>query len=290
MSTTSVARFKNYFKDSNRALVPMNTSVLARAIRRNAVEMVHRARASHIGACLSIADMLAVLYGEVLHVRADRPDDPDRDRFILSKGHAAAALYAALAEVGFFSRSWLESYGQDGSPLAGHVAHHGVPGVEFSTGSLGHGLPVGCGIALASKRKGRPFRTFVLLGDGECDEGAIWEAALFASHHQLDGLTVLIDHNKYQGLGRVEDVLGLGDLREKWCAFGWAAKEVDGHDHHALRSCLHSLPFEPAKPSVVIAHTVKGKGVSFMEDELIWHYRSPSDEELAQALREVSAP
>ena len=268
----------------------MNTLVLAQAIRRNALNMVHRASSSHIGGCLSIADMLAVLYGQVLNVDAEQPDDPNRDRFILSKGHAAAALYAALAELGFFRNSWLEGYGQDGSPLAGHVSHHGVPGVEFSTGSLGHGLSVGCGTALSAKRSGPYFRSFVLLGDGECDEGAIWEASLFAAHHQLDNLTVLIDHNQYQGLDRVENVMRLGDLTEKWRAFGWSAKEVDGHDHQALRSCLQSLPFEQDKPSVLIAHTVKGKGVSFMEDELIWHYKSPSDEQLALALEEVSAP
>ncbi len=268
----------------------MDTLQLASKIRRHALEMVHRARSSHIGACLSIADLLAVLYADVLEIDADRPDDPARDRFILSKGHAAAALYAVLAETGFFPVGRLDSYGENGSPLAGHVSHHGVPGVEFSTGSLGHGLSLGCGTALAAKRAGEAFRSFVLLGDGECDEGAIWEAALFAAHHQLDNLTALIDHNGLQGFGKVDEVLALGDLAAKWREFGWSAVEVDGHDHRALRRALHSLPFKRDTPSVLVASTVKGKGVSFMEDELLWHYRSPDDEQFARAMSELTTP
>jgi transketolase len=250
--------------------------------------MVHRAHSSHIGSCLSIADLLAVLYGGVLYIDAAHPDAPDRDRFILSKGHAAAIYYAVLAERGFFPKSWLDSYGEDGSPLAGHVTKHGVPGVEFSTGSLGHGLSIGCGIALSAKRSGREFRTYVLLGDGECGEGSIWEAALFAAHHRLNNLVVLVDHNKLQGLDRVQEVLTLGDLGGKWAAFGWAVEYVDGHDHEALRAALLSAKSQPKKPTALIAHTIKGSGVSYMEDQLIWHYKSPDEQQLEQALQEVA--
>lgn len=267
----------------------MTTRALAQNIRRDALQMVHRARSSHIGACLSIADILAVLYGQILNVDPQAPDDPHRDRFILSKGHAAAAMYAALAEVGFFPVSQLETYGADGSPLAGHVSHHDVPGVEFSTGSLGHGLSLGCGVALSAKRTAASFRCFVVLGDGECGEGAIWEAALFAAHHQLDNLTIVVDHNKLQGLDRVDAVLTLGNLADKWRAFGCGVVEVDGHDHDELRQVFGNAPLEKDKPSVLVAHTIKGKGVSFMEDQLIWHYSSPDDEQLTQALAEVVA-
>jgi transketolase len=222
-------------------------------------------------------------------VDPQHPTDPHRDRFILSKGHAAAALYAVLAERGFFPKSWLETYGQNRSRLAGHVTRHGVPGVEFSTGSLGHGLSLGCGVALAAKRSGQSFHCFVLVGDGECEEGSIWEAAMFAAHHALDNLVVIVDHNRWQGLGTVDDVLSLGDLAGKWSAFGWQAKQVDGHDHLALdRELMASLEGR-GRPTAIVADTVKGKGVSFMEDELIWHYKSPDDAQLEQALREVSA-
>ena len=250
--------------------------------------MVHAARASHVGSCLSMMDMLAVLYGAgVIRVDPQRPDDPGRDRFILSKGHAAAALYACLAKVGFFPEEWLESYCQDGAHLGGHATHHGVPGVEFSTGSLGHGLGLGCGVALAGRGAPNPFRAFVMLSDGECDEGSTWEAALFAGHHRLSNLIALVDHNKIQSFGRVEDVLRLEPFADKWRAFGWEVREVDGHDHAGLAATLAQLPFAADKPSVLIGHTVKGKGVSFMEDRLLWHYRSPDAAELGRALREL---
>jgi transketolase len=250
--------------------------------------MVHRAGASHVGSCLSAADLLAALYGGILRVDPARPDWPDRDRFILSKGHAAAALYAALAESGFFAVADLESYSRDGSPLTGHVSHH-VPGVEFSTGALGHGLPVGCGMALAGQRGGRPYRVFVLLSDGELDEGSNWEAALFAAHHGLDNLVALVDYNKIQSFGRVEEVLGLEPLAGKWRAFNWAVREADGRDPEAVCRLLEAVPWEAGRPSVLIAHTVKGQGVSFMEDRLAWHYKSPTAEQLAQALTELGA-
>lgn len=263
---------------------------LALAVRRRALEMVYRAGASHIGASLSAADILAVLYARILRVDPARPAWPLRDRFIMSKGHAAAALYAVLAECGFFPLQWLETYCADGGRLAGHVTAHGVPGAEVSTGSLGHGLPMGCGMALAAIRSGKAWRVFVLLSDGECDEGSTWEAALFAAHHRLQNLVAIIDYNKLQGFGAVEDVLRLEPLAAKWQAFGWAARDCDGHDHGQLAYWLQQVPFEPHKPSVLVAHTVKGKGVGFMENQLAWHYRSPDAAQLAAALAELDAP
>ena len=251
--------------------------------------MVARANASHIGGALSMADLLAVLYGEVLRVRAEEPRWPERDRFILSKGHSCTALYAALALRGFFPEEELKTYGRDGARLMAHISHK-VPGVEFSTGSLGHGLPFGCGKALAAKRLGQPWRVFVMLSDGELDEGSNWEAILFAPQHRLDNLTAIVDYNKIQSLGSVSEVLELGPLAEKFRAFRWAVREIDGHNHGEIRAALGALPWEPGRPNCLIAHTVKGKGVSFMENKLLWHYRSPNAEQLQQALRELSTP
>lgn len=261
-----------------------DAAALARDIRCHALRMVHRANASHIATCLSMADLLAVLYGRVLRIDASRPDDPTRDRFILSKGHGAAGLYAALALCGFFPVEQLETYCADGSALAGHATHHGVPGVEVSTGSLGHGLPIGCGMALAGKREGAAYRTFVLMSDGECDEGSVWEAALFAGHHKLDNLVAIIDYNKIQSFGTVKQVLDLEPFADKWRAFGWFVLEVDGHDVHAIEQALDVLPPEHNRPTCIIAHTVKGKGVPLMEDKLLWHYRPPNAEQLEAAL------
>jgi transketolase len=265
---------------------PTHTRDLARRVRAHAVRMVAAARASHIGSCLSIADMLAVLYGGFLRVAPGTRDAPDRDRLILSKGHAAAVLYAVLAERGFIQVEELATYCQEGSRLAGHASHH-VPGVELSTGSLGHGLSVGCGIALAGKRDGQPYRVVVIVSDGECDEGSIWEAALFAPHHELDNLIVLVDFNRIQSFGRVEDVLRLEPFPSKWESFGWGVRRVDGHDHDALAKALADAPLVPGRPTVIVADTVKGKGVTFMEDKLEWHYRSPSSEQLELALKEL---
>jgi transketolase len=267
-------------------LLETDVSGLARNIRTHALRMTHRSRASHIGGCLSIADMLAVLYGRVLRVDPSNPEWPDRDRLILSKGHSAAALYAVLAEKGLFPRSWLDHYCEDGSSLIGHVSHH-VPGVEVSTGSLGHGLSIACGMALAAKRDGIKARTFVILSDGELDEGSNWEAILFAAHHKLGHLCAIVDYNKIQSFGAVKDVINLDPLADKWRVFGWGVKEIDGHDLAAIENALRQTPFDAGRPSAVIAHTVKGKGISFMEGRLEWHYKSPNDEQLAQALREL---
>lgn len=235
-----------------------------------------------------MADILAVLYTRILRVDPADPRLAGRDRFVLSKGHAAAMLYATLAECGFFSLSELDTYCRDGSIFTGHVSH-AVPGVEVSTGSLGHGLPIAIGMALAVRSAGRGARVFCLLSDGECDEGSNWEGIMFAPHHKLDNLCVIVDFNKIQSFGSVAEVLNLDPFAEKWRSFGWHVEEIDGHDLIALERVLGALPGHPDKPTVVIAHTVKGKGVSFMENKLEWHYRSPSDELLVQALAEVSA-
>ncbi len=251
----------------------MNSRQLAWRIRRHAVEMTHRSGGSHIGSILSAADIVAVLYGGALRVDPKQPDAPDRDRFVLSKGHAAAAVYAALAERGFFPLPALLTYDQNGSMLSGHITHR-VPGVDFSAGSLGHGLSAAAGMAYALQRDGRPARTFALLGDGECDEGAVWEAALFAAHHGLSGLTAIVDHNGLQSMDFCEKTLRLSDLAAKWRAFGWRTLKIDGHDHDALQRALAPAEGE-TRPTAVIARTVKGKGVPFMENDILWHYRCP---------------
>lgn len=263
-----------------------DTQNLARQIRAKAIKMVVAAKASHIGGALSMADLLAVLYGEILQVRPDDPRWPERDRFILSKGHSCTSLYATLALRGFFPLEELQTYGQDGSRLMAHISHK-VPGVEFSTGSLGHGLPFGCGKALAARRQKESWRTFVMLSDGELDEGSNWEAILFAPQHRLDNLVAIVDYNKIQSLGIVSEVLELGPLADKFRAFRWAVREIDGHNHEEIRAALESVPWEPGKPNCLIAHTIKGKGVSFMEDKLLWHYKSPDAAQLQQALGEL---
>ena len=264
----------------------VDATALARNIRAGALRMVAAAKASHIGTCLSMADILAVLYADVLRYDAENPDWPERDRFILSKGHGAAILYAVLAESGFFDVDLLGEYCADGSSLMGHASHK-VPGVEVSTGSLGHGLTIGTGIALAGKRGGHDYRTFVLTGDGELDEGSNWEAMLFAATHELDRLVLVIDRNGLQGFGESEAVLRLEPLGGKLEAFGWAVAHVNGHDVDALRAALSADARFPGKPLAVIADTVKGKGVSYMEGKLEWHYRSPNPEQLAAALAEL---
>jgi len=261
------------------------SSALATAIRAHALRMCNHAGSSHIGTCLSMADLLAVLYGGVLKHDPTKPRWSERDWFLLSKGHGAAALYAVLAERGYFPVKDLEAYGDAGSKLLGHASHH-VPGVELSTGSLGHALPVACGVALAAKRDKKPHRVFVLMSDGELDEGSNWEAILFAPHHKLDNLCVLIDYNKIQSFGTVAEVLGLEPLVDKWAAFGWEVREIDGHHHEAIVNALRA-PSRAGIPVVVVAHTVKGKGVGFMENDLAWHYKAPSAEQLAQALAQL---
>jgi transketolase len=267
----------------------LDSTILAFKIRRHAVLMTHRGKSSHVGSILSMADIIAVLYAKVLRKRPDEPCWPDRDRFILSKGHAGAGVYAALAETGYFPAAWLEQHCACGSKLCGHVSHIGIPGVEFSTGSLGHGLPVGAGMAYAAKLDGKAFRAFVVLSDGECDEGSNWEAILFAAHHRLSNLVAVIDYNKIQSLAMVEDTLRLEPFADKWRAFGWNVLEADGHDHEALCNALDIRSTERDAPTCVIAHTTKGKGVSFMENSVLWHYRNPQGEEFEAAMAEIEA-
>jgi transketolase len=262
---------------------------LALRIRKHAVRMTNLGGSSHVGSVLSMADIVAVLYGSILRVDPSNPAKPDRDRFILSKGHAGAGIYAALAESGFFSTELLDKHCADGSVLSGHVSHRGVPGVELSTGSLGHGLSVGAGIAYGGKLDKKPHRAFVLMSDGECDEGSTWEAAMFASHHKLDNLVAIIDYNKIQSLAPVSETLTLEPFSDKWASFGWSVVELDGHDHSSLYASLSAIPRATGKPTCVIAHTTKGKGVSFMERSVLWHYRTPRGSEYDEALNELAS-
>lgn len=234
----------------------------------------------HIPASLSIVEILAVLYNHILKIDPKNPRHPGRDRFILSKGHACVALYAVLAERGFFDKKLLAGFGRKGSILGGHPDMHKIPGVEASTGALGHGFPFGVGVALAGRMDGQDYRVFVLLGDGECQEGSVWEAALFAAQHKMDNLTAIIDYNKLQAMGRLDEIVGLEPLGEKWRAFGWEVREVNGHDPEKLKNLFKSLPFRRGRPSMIIAHTIKGKGISFMENVPIWHFRMPSPKEI----------
>lgn len=265
----------------------IDTREMARRIRLHALRMTGDSGGSHIGSVFSMADIVAVLYGGVLRVDPSTPRWPGRDRFILSKGHAGAGVYAALAERGFFDIAKLSTHYEDGSELSGHVSHKGNPGVELSTGSLGHGLSVGAGMAYAARLDGRTHRVVVLLSDGECDEGSNWEAILFAAHHGLDNLVAIVDYNKIQSLASVGETLRLEPFADKWRGFGWAVAEVDGHDHDALGATFGGVPIEPCKPTCVLAHTVKGKGVSFMEHSVLWHYRAARGDEFKVAEREL---
>jgi transketolase len=264
----------------------MDSRALALRMRISELHMVARAKASHIGSAFSITDIVSVLYSQVMkHDPAD-PKAVDRDRLLLSKGHACVAIYAVLADFGYFPKEDLLTYGQDHSPLMNHISHK-VPGVEFSTGSLGHGLPFGVGKALAAKISREGWRVFVILGDGELDEGSNWESLMFAAHHKLDNLVAIVDYNKLQSLTTVAETLNLEPLVDKFRSFGWSVKEVDGHDHSELMQALGNMPWERGRPSVMIAHTIKGKGVSFMENKVEWHYKNPNPEQLVQALAEL---
>lgn len=259
----------------------MTSEQLAWLIRRHGIEMTHLSGGSHIGAILSVADIIAVLYSDVLRFDCADPDWTQRDRFILSKGHAGAAIYAALAESGFFPIEELKTHYQNGSRLSGHVSHH-LPGVDFSTGSLGHGLSAAAGMAYASKKDGKmDHMVYVVLGDGECNEGSVWEAALFANHFRLNNLVAIVDRNRMQSLDFSENTLEMGDFAAKWAAFGWRVIEIDGNDHAELKRAFaearKNSGLVPHKPTVIIADTVKGYGISFMQNDILWHYRFPHD-------------
>ena len=271
-------------KDLEPVSLPIDLAELALKIRKHAIEMTSLGESSHVGSILSIADILSVLYGTVLNVKSDDPTWVSRDRFILSKGHAGAGVYAALAETGFFPIEKLRTHYQNGSDLSGHVSHVGVPGVEFSTGSLGHGLSVAVGLALSSQMDRLSFRTYVLLSDGECNEGSVWEAAMFASHHNLEKLIAIVDRNGLQSIRSTEETLALEPFADKWRAFGWDVIECDAHDHGQLLSAFNQ---SSNRPMIIIANSIKGKGVSFMENSVLWHYRSPQGEEFDLAMKEL---
>lgn len=257
-------------------------------IRKDIFKTICRGGGGHIPASLSIVEILVFLYNRILKVNPENPKDLNRDRFILSKGHAAVALYAVLADKGFFPKSELNKFGKKESILGGHPDMHLVPGVEASTGSLGHGFPFAVGVALAGKQDKRDYKVYVLLGDGECQEGTIWEAAMFAPQHQLDNLIAIIDSNKIQAMDYLDKIVCLEPLVDKWKAFGWETREVDGHNFSQLEGIFRKVPFIKGKPSLIIAHTIKGKGVSFMENAPIWHYRLPNEKEMKIACKELS--
>lgn len=268
----------------------MKSEQLAWLIRRHGVEMTHLSGGSHIGPILSLSDIVAVLYNDVANISPENMHDENRDRVVLSKGHAGAAIYAALAEKGFFDREELKTHYADGSRLSGHVSHKGIPGVEVSTGSLGHGVCMAAGMALNAKLCGKSYHTFAIVGDGECDEGSVWEMALFANHFKLNRLTVIVDHNKMQSLDFCENTLSLSPFADKWRAFGWNVFDIDGHNHDELRNAMNASKLSEDKPTVIIANTIKGKGISFMENDILWHYRFPHDgEEYDGALAELYA-
>ena len=261
---------------------------IASKLRARIIETSSLTKTPHLGSCLSCIDMLVALYFDELDINPEMPNDIMRDRFILSKGHGAPALFQTLAERGYYPVSDLDSYGEDGGVFAEHPpTPKYLSGIEAATGSLGHGLPMGLGMALAAKAQGHNYRVFVMLSDGECNEGSTWEAAMFAGAQKLDNVVVLIDFNKWQATGRSEDIMALNPMPEKWQAFGWGTYEIDGNDMQEILSTLEGLPDGRGKPVVIVAHTVKGKGVSFMEDDNNWHYRIPTEEEVILAKHEL---
>lgn len=263
----------------------------ARLLRARIIENSSRTGTPHLGSCLSCVDILTALYFKVLNLDTGNPRAPDRDRFILSKGHGAPALFQTLAMRGFYPEAWLEDYGKDGGIFAEHppTPDH-LAGIEAATGSLGHGLPLGLGMALSARIQQRKYNVFVVLGDGECNEGSIWEAAMLASAQKVSNLCVIVDFNKWQATGRSEEVLALNPLVDKWRAFGWDSIEIDGHDMAGVIDALSNFPSASGRPTAIVAHTVKGKGVSFMENDNNWHYRIPTPEEVLLAKNELGVP
>lgn len=260
---------------------------IAARIRGQIVRMSHVAKTPHLGSSLSCADIVTAAYWNILRIDPSRPDDPDRDRFILSKGHAATTLYTALAFKGFFPEAMLAEFNKNGGRLQEHPGPGCVPGVEAATGSLGHGLSIGIGMAMAGRIQGRSYRVFALLSDGECNEGSVWEAAMFGGAQKLGALCAVVDYNKWQATGRSNEVLALAPLRSKWDSFGWRTHEIDGHDIDAVIAAMKTVPNDDGRPTAIIANTVKGKGISFMEDDNNWHYRIPTEEEVEIAFREL---
>lgn len=272
--------------DRDRLVAGLRDAV--RLIRRRDLELVHTAGLGHVGGDLSAADIVVTLYLAVLNVDPERPDDPDRDRFVMSKGHSSGVLYTTLASAGFFAHGLLDTYMAPLSVLNGHPDRKAIPGVEANTGPLGHGLPISVGMAIAAELDRSRRRVFCLTGDGELQEGSNWEAMATAGHRGLEQLTVIVDRNGLQQGATTEETNRLEPLADRARAFGWAAGEVDGHDHGRLLDLFERLPLEAGKPSFVIAHTHKGRGVSFMEDRVEWHHRIPTAAEVAAALEELA--
>jgi transketolase len=262
--------------------------IIARRVRRELLDMVYRSSSPHIGSSLSIVEILVALYFRCLRVSPDKPHDENRDRFVLSKGHGCPAFYATLAHRGFLGSYVLSGFAVNGGILEQHPTCNVEQGIEVSTGSLGHGLSIGAGMAIAAKHDQALYRIFVLLSDGEMDEGSVWEAMMFASHHRLDNLIAIVDYNKIQALGRTNEVVNLEPLADKWRSFGWRVEEIDGHDFEQIVSAFEKVLLQQGKPNVIIAHTVKGKGVSFMEDRLLWHYKCLDQDEYTKAMMEIS--
>ena len=260
----------------------------AQILRARIIETSHKAEIPHLGSCLSCVDILTALYFSVLKIDEKQPRAKERDRLILSKGHGAPALFQVLAMRGFFPEAMLDSYGADGGVFAEHPPTPDyLAGIEAATGSLGHGLPIGLGMAIASRIMNTPYKVYAVLSDGECNEGSVWEAAMLAAAQKVSNLCIIIDFNKWQATGRSCEVMALESLVDKWRAFGWDACEVDGHNMEQLLSELSNFPAQTGKPKAIIAHTVKGKGVSFMEDDNNWHYRIPTAEEVISAKQEL---
>ena len=265
----------------------VNYAEKAKELRRTIVQTLHDANGSFSGGSLSSTDLLTVLFHGIMRTEGVRAGDRDRDMFILSKGHCSSVLYAALVSAGIMSAEALKTYGRDGSVLGVHPKKDSYPGIEVSSGSLGHGLALGSGSALAAKILHSDARVYVLMGDGECNEGSVWENAAFASRQKLNNLIVMVDRNRLQGCGRDEEILDYGDMAEKFRAFGFRAVDIDGHDYGQIEAALRLAASAGEKPTAIIAHTVKGKGVSFMENRLEWHYKSPNDEQLERAMEEL---
>lgn len=265
----------------------INYQKISKEIRKEVLLMHFLSQKAHLGSALSCVDILTVLYFKIMKTNPKNPFSQNRDRFILSKSHAVSALYASLALKGFFPKNILQTFCQDNSKLPAHATRNSVFGIEVSTGSLGHGLPMGCGMALAGKKDSKKHKIFVLMSDGECDEGSNWEAALFASHHKLDNLIAIIDYNKLQAFGKTNEVLNLEPLKDKWKSFGWQVIEIDGHNHTQIENALKILPFKKDKPNLLIAHTKKGFGVSFLENKLESHYKSLDENLFNLAIKEL---
>jgi transketolase len=270
--------------------VSETTELIAKKSRISTLNMIAKAKAAHLGSSLSVIDILSVLFGEVAKVSKTEPDAISSDQVLISKGHAAAGSYAVISHSGFFDAQLLDEYCQNGSLLSGHVTYGKVPGIPFSTGSLGHGLPLGIGLALARKQAKADSFVYVVMSDGECDEGTTWESALIASQFKLDNLIVLVDRNRLQSFGDTEKTISLEPFKSKWESFGWDVHNCDGHSHEVLAKNLSTAKLNSNQcPKIIICDTVKGKGVSFMENQVVWHYRPPNDEQLAQALAEIKA-